>query len=96
MFLVLSSAFLETAATFLSFFDVSVILREKLGQLCRLNWFLKFLTEVLVSSFYQGKSSYESKQLTFPKKEYNTKGSKVVYYCKNWFVLFILFPWQET
>ena len=38
LFLVISGVSLETAANFLLFLNVAMILREKLCQLCRLNW----------------------------------------------------------
>ena len=61
LFLVFSSASLETAANFLWLPKVSMTLREKPCQLRRLNWML-FVTKMSISSIMRGKGFNESKQ----------------------------------
>ena len=78
LFLVISGVSLETAAQFLLFLNVAMILREKLCQLWRLNWFFKFITKVLISSIMREKGFNESKQLIISENEYNTKGYKFI------------------
>ena len=55
LFLVFSGVSLETAANFLSFLIVAMILREKLCQLWRLNWVFNFVTNKCRSSLLGGK-----------------------------------------
>ena len=49
LFLVFSGVSLETAANFLLFLNVAMILKEKLCQLRRLNWFFNFVPKMLLS-----------------------------------------------
>ena len=63
LFLVLSGVSLETADNFLLFLDVAIILKEKLRQLWKLNWYI-FLLQIVDLLFYEGKVSNKCKQLT--------------------------------
>ena len=51
-FLIFSAVFLETAANFFLFLNFDMNLKEKLGQLRRLNWYLNLTTKALTSSYY--------------------------------------------
>ena len=50
LFLVFSGVSLETAANFLLFLNVAMILKEMLCQLWRLNWFFNFVTTFSICS----------------------------------------------
>ena len=63
----ISDVSLKTAANVFSFFNVAMILREKLCQLWKLNWFLNFITEVLMCSYYEGKVSMKANTQRFQK-----------------------------
>ena len=60
LFLVFSGVSLETAANFLLFINVAIILREELCQLWKLNWVLFFLSKCL-SPLSSGKKFQPSK-----------------------------------
>ena len=57
LFLVTSGVSLKIAANFFLFLNVAMVLREKLCHLWKLKWFFNFITEVLISSHYEGKVS---------------------------------------
>ena len=93
LFLVISGVSLETAANFLLFLNFSMILREKLCQLWRLNWFFIFITEVLISSYYEGKGQTVN---VFWQRIQNQrlKIYRIILVFSSF--LFIPFPWRET
>ena len=55
--LVFSGVSLETAASFLLFFNVAINLREKISQLWKLIWVFNFITQAKISSYYEVKVS---------------------------------------
>ena len=59
LFPVFSGVSLETATNFLLFLNVAMILREKLCQFWRLNWFLS-ITNMSISSIMKEKVSIEA------------------------------------
>ena len=61
LYLVISGVSLETAANLLAFLNVAMILREKLCQLWRLNWFFKFVTTISISSI-MSENRFQQKQ----------------------------------
>ena len=78
VFLVFSGVSLETAANFLLFLNVAMLLSEKLCQLWRVNWSFLFLTKLLIS-FYLGvdlraNNLKEDKTVNDLYKRYNTRG----------------------
>ena len=96
LFLVLSGVCLETAADFLLFLKVAMILRE-ISVSCE-DWIIfQFVTKVSISSIMRGKGFNKDKQLMISQNDYNTKKLKL-YIIKIVlsFLLFIHFPWRET
>ena len=68
LFLVLSDVSLETAANFLLFLKVAMIMRKKFCQLQRLNWSFLYIATVLVSYNFEGEASRKTKQLMISTK----------------------------
>ena len=81
LFLVFSSVSLQIAANFLFFLKVARILREKLCELWRLNWFCSFLTKKLTSSIIRGKR-FQQKQ-TMNIVEFGTKPRSYSFFFNN-------------
>ena len=97
LFFVFSGVFLETAANFLLFVKIAIILREKFCQLWRQNWRFIFYNKSVDLLLLWGKSFKEDKAVDDSNKRYNTR--RLQFYIKIVvlsFLLFILFPWRET
>ena len=76
LFLIISGVSLETAAKFLLFLNVAMILFEKVCQLWRLNWFFNLEQNFRSPPLWGKRVFNESKQLMISANEYITKSYK--------------------
>ena len=91
LFLVFSGVSLETAAIFLLFLKVAMLLREKFYQQYRLNWSFIFVIKVLISSYYEGKGSIKTKELMTSNPVEYSKATNYILILVLSFLLFIPF-----
>ena len=91
LFLVFSGVSLETAAIFLLFLKVAMLLREKFYQQYRLNWSFIFVIKVLISSYYEGKGSIKTKELMTSNPVQYSKATNYILILVLSFLLFIPF-----
>ena len=96
LFLVFSGVSIETACNFLLFLNVAMILREKLCQLWRLNWFLNFVTKMSISSIMREKDLNKSKQLMISNWVQYRKTRNLCINNSTFVSPIYTIPWRET
>ena len=78
LFLVYFGACLKTAVTFPLFLNVAMILREKLCQLWKLNWFFVFVTKMSICSIVREKEFQQKQTVNDVKLSTITKGYQFI------------------